>query len=314
MDDAVVSLLVGDAYRCERALRVRHHAVCSNDPHVERHVRFADDVDVAALDMELRSQSLFSLARHFVIRRMERARTPKAWVEVLEQAPAPGTFVTLLAEDLKASSPILKAVTKKGTVDRLPSPRRANDFAKAAEQVLAEQDVELPPRAVRELVLRCDSLLALSQEARKLRAYTASASIDPDRLAQIVFPLAEQTVYPFYDQLGGRNLPAALRSLDQLRESPVRVLGGIIRHVTRLATVRILLEAKVPRPAMASAIGVPDWLLRRLIGQASHFRRDELLDCVRTGLDLDVRVKSGELAPSDAVLQLMFAITQSHLG
>jgi len=310
MDQAAVHLLIGDAYRCERALRERDEAIRCEDPHVERHVRFADDVDVASLDIELRSQSLFSLARHFVVRRVDRAQPPKTWAELLARPLSPGTAVTLIAATLKSSSPIQKAVSKNGSVQQLPSPRRANDFLNAAQRLLAEQAIDLPTTAVRDVVVRCDNLLALSREADKLRAYAASGAADPEHLTRIVFPLAEQTVYPFYDQLGNRDLPTALRSLDQLRESPVRVLGGIIRHVTRLATIRILLDNKVPRAALASKMGVPDWLLRRLVGQAKRFRRSELLHCVRSGLDLDVRVKSGEIAPSDAVLQLMFAVAQ----
>jgi len=311
MSEPILRLFTGDPYRCERALADREAALRAADPELERHVHFADDVDVGSLQLDLTSLSLFALGRHFVVRRMEKARPPKSFVPILEEAFADGTFVTLVATDLRATSPIAKAAKARDALVSLPAPR-GKAIRAGAKQILSERNIQLTGAAFQELVHRCgNDLMSIAREAEKLGALGSERPIDDGTIARLVFPSAERTVYPFYDRLGEGDLEAALTELRDLREDPGRIVAGILRHLTRLTMIRLLLDRRTPRQQIATAVGVQEWLLRRLIGQAQRRSLPQLARALRHGVDLDRNIKTGQVRPADALMDLVFASTAS---
>jgi len=302
-----IRLFSGDPYRCDRALRERETALREIDPGIERHLLFADEVDVASLTMELQSASLFSLGRHFVIRQVGRVKKTKAFAALLEIGLPEGTYLTLLGTDLKATNPIVKAAKAADAFATLPAPRgRAIQGAAAA--ILDERTLRLPAAALRTLVMRSGgSLTAIEQEADKLRLL--GAPIDDGIARRLVFSNSEQSVYPLYDRVGEGDLRGALCELETLRDNPGRVLGGAIRHLTRLVMVRLLLDRRTPRADLGSWVGQPEWLLKRLMGQAKGRSLQELAHLLRTAVRLDREIKQGRVPAADALLTLVLSAT-----
>jgi DNA polymerase III delta subunit len=309
MTEPQLVLFHGDPYRCERALRERDEALRSADRSIERHPRFAEDVDVAALDTELQSAALFALGRHFVIHHSERIRAPRAWISWIERKLPPETYVSLVATSLKATNPVLKAVAKAGRVVSLPSPQ-SRSAVQAVRSAAAERGVRLSVAATELLARRTGAdLLSVAREVEKLRSYAAEDAVPDEAVDALAFSSVEQTAYPFYDRLGERDLAGALRALDELRDDPGRLLGGAIRHLARLTTIRLLIERRITRQEMASLAGLQEWLLRRLIPQAERLQPEEAAATLDLGVRLDVEVKSGGIQALDALLELIFATT-----
>ena len=311
MSEPTLRLFTGDPYRCERALAAREAALRAVDPNLERHVHFADEVQVGTLELDLTSLSLFSLSRHFVVRRVEKVRAPKGFAPILETEFAEGTYLTLIATDLRAGSPIAKAAKARDAFVSLPAPR-GNAIRTSAKQILAEHGVELTGPAFQEFLHRCgNDLLTIAREAEKLASLGSDGPLDEEVIERTVFPSAERTVYPFYDRLGEADLNGALTELRELREDPGRILGGVLRHLTRLAMIRLLLDRKSDRSEMAASVGVQEWLLRRLLGQAQRRSLAELASTLRLGVDLDREIKSGLVRPADALMELVLAATDA---
>jgi DNA polymerase III delta subunit len=314
MSEPAIRLFVGDAYRCDRALADREAAILASDPGCERHLLFADEIDFDHLAIDLRSASLFSMARHFIVRRAEKAKRPKQLAGLLTEAPSPGTFVTVISGDLKAGSPIVKAGKAAKVLTSLPSPNARNALS-AAREILAAEGLSATTDALRELITRSGTNLSLiAQEAKKLRAARAGSEddgpIDAETVRRLTFSQAEETIYPFYDRLGEGDLHGALAALASLRDDPSRILGGIIRHLTRLAMIRLLVDRRVPKNQVATKVGVQEWLLRRLAGQARQHTLEQLTAALRLSIELDTRLKSGGIRPADAVLAATLAITR----
>ncbi|MFC2099871.1 DNA polymerase III subunit delta [Candidatus Bipolaricaulota bacterium] len=309
MTQQSIQLFSGDPYRCDQALKEREAALIAADRGIERHRHFGDEVDPASLAMELQSASLFSLGRHFVIRRVDRVRRPKPFSALLEETLPEGTFVTLLAEDLKATSPIAQAAKAANALVSLPAPR-GGAIHGAARAVLEERGIRLPESALRLLVLRSGgSLLAIAGEADKLRSLGEDGALGEDAVRRLVFANAEQTVYPLYDRVGEGDLRGALCELETLRDNPGRVLGGAIRHLSRLVMVRLLLDRRTPRSDIGSWVGQPEWLLNRLTQQAKKRSLKELAHLLRTAVRLDREIKRGLVPAADALLTLVLAAT-----
>ncbi len=304
-------LFLGDPYRCERALAEREAAIRSEDPTCERHARFADEVDVASFDTELQSAPLFALGRHFVIRRVDGVRKPAPWVEALGRPLPPATFVTLLASELKTTSPLAKLCQARGAVTALsaPSPR---DAEQSVRELASERGLRLRPEAAEILARRTGGdLFSAAGEAAKLAVFAPGGDVSAEIANRLAFPAAEPTAYPFYDRLGERDLPSSLRALAEVREDAGRLLGGAVRHLARLAALRLLVDRGVPQAEIAQLAGLPPWLLRRLLPQAKRFRLEEAATALDLGVRLDAQVKSGGIQASDALLKLTFGVTRS---
>lgn len=319
MSEPQFRLITGDPYLCDRALAAREHALSAMDPDMERHGLFADDVDAAALDIELRSCSLFALGRHFVVRKIEKSRKAKALADILGKPLPDGTYLTLLAGSLKATHAVLKMAKEKvksGDLDKaailaVPTPK-GTALQREARGILAESGLALPNPVARTLLTECgNDLLSLHQELGKLRAFAGSNPIPESAARDLCFNHTEATVYPFYDRLGEGQLPAALSELNELREDAGRIVGGIIRHLTRLVMVRLLLDQRYPASGISSMVGMQDWLCRRLIAQAKRRSFVHLTRALRLGVKLDQRIKQGRIAPDDALMQLILMATET---
>ncbi len=311
MSEPIVKLFAGDPYRCEEALAAREEALRQLDPDLERQLHFADEIQPGELELDLTSMSLFALGRHVVVRRIEKLRSPKAFVPLLDASFAEGTYLSLVGGDLRATHPIVKAVKRLDAYVALPPPR-GSAARGTAKRILDAHGVMLTGPAFQQLLHRCGTdLMTIASEADKLRLLGGDRPLDPTAVEQAVFPSAERTVYPFYDRLGEGDLAAALAELRELREDSGRIVGGILRHLSRLMMIRLLLDRRVARSEIASAVGMPAWLLRRLVGQANRRSLDELARALRLGVRLDRDIKGGRLDAEDALMTLVFAAAGS---
>jgi DNA polymerase III delta subunit len=312
MSEPQLRLMTGDPYLCERALATRELALMTLDPDIERHGLFADEIDTASLDIELRSCSLFALGRHFVIRKIEKNRSAKTLAAVLDRPIPDGTYLTLLAGPLKATNAVFKAVARnQDAVLSLPTPK-GTALQRTTRGMLEASGLTLPNAVARTLLTECgDDLLSLHNELEKLRSLAGPDPIHEETARGLCFNHTEATVYPFYDRLGEGQLPAALNELDELRDDAGRIVGGIIRHFTRLVMVRLLLDQRLPQSEIAVMMGMQDWLCRRLIGQAKRRPFEVLVKALRTGVKLDQRIKQGRVAPDDALMQLILTAIET---
>lgn len=321
MSEPQFRMMTGDAYLCDRALAAREAVLQSMDPGIERHGLFADELDISSLDIELRSCSLFALGRHFVIRKIERNRKAKALAAVLSKPLPEGTYLTLLAGPLKATNAVLKMAKLKSKSEDsgsemlavLPTPKGAA-LQQAARGVLAASGLTLPNTVARTLLTECgNDLMALRSELSKLQSLVGDHPIPEAAAREVCFNHTEATVYPFYDQLGSGNLAKALSELEGLREDSGRIVGGIIRHFTRLVMVRLLLDQRRPQSEITSMMGMQDWLCKRLISQAKRRSFAPLANALRLGVKLDQRIKQGRITPDDALMQLILASAESSI-
>ncbi len=313
MSNARLTLLVGDLYRCERALVARQQEIIARQPTTERHTLFGDEIDLASLRIELQSTSLFALSRHFVIRHAEALKEPKQFASLLDQGQSPETVLTLVAETMSASSPVYKAIKAHGEVTRFPQ-WKGKALQQAVSELLTEQGIAPVPALVSKLISNSGkNLFLISQEAKKVRAFCAKDDIDMAQMDRLLFAVEEGSIYPMLDRVGEAKLRESLLEFGKLRQEPGRVLSALLRHLTRLLSIRVLLDESLSLPKIGEITGEPHWLLGRLTNQARKRSTKKLTAVLNRGIELDTQVKSGEIHAADGVLALIFAATVSEL-
>jgi len=302
-------LIFGDPYRCDQALAARHAAILAEFADTERNILFGDELDLPSLRMTVLSSSLFVQGRHFVIRHAETIPGTKPFAALLKEELPEATFLTLVAEEIRPSNPILKAVRDCGSVQALPR-MKGKALERAVSEILAEQDLKLTPAALKELVAQSGGdLLSVFQEARKVHAFAPEGALDDNALARLRFAAGERSIYPLLDRLGERNLRASLAALSDLHEDPGRIFSVLLRHLTRLVMVRVLADEGATAAKAAMLLGSPAWLVKRLLNQAKRCSAQDLSTVVDQGITLDLMIKRGEIRPGDALLKLILAAT-----
>lgn len=309
MSESKIALILGDPYRCEQALEVRHAAILTEFPDTEKAVLFGDELHLPNLQTTLLSTSLFVLGRHFVIHHAEMIQAAKPFARLLKERLPQATFLTLLAEQLTPANPILNLMKKDGNLKAFP-PLKGKAVEKAAAEIFAEHNVQVTPAAVKELISRTgNNLFFIAQEAKKLRAFAPEAPLDEDAIARLGFASGERSIYPLLDRVGERNLRSALATLSWLHEDPGKIFSMLLYHLTRVLMARVLLDEGTPSTKATKLLALPGWLVTRLFSQAKHYSAKDLHAFVDHGIALDLAIKRGGIRPEDALVKLILAAT-----
>jgi DNA polymerase III delta subunit len=304
-------LLTGEVYRCELELAARDAEIVAAHPDTERHLLFGDEIEIRLLNDELRSGSLFTLCRHFVIRHLEylKKSEKRALANLIKSTPPPDTFITLVAQDRLRPSPLSKTMQKHGAIKHFQKPK-GKTFRHAAIALLKEQGLELPPGEVEQFLAKAGGeLLRVLNEVRKLLLFSPDGQPSPQAIIRLSFTGGEGSIYPLLDRIMEGNLQAAFKAFQGLHTDPGRIFYSLIHQLTRLLMVRILLDTGTPSAKIASTIGASSWLTKRLSTQANAHSAGELTATLDYGIELDARIKSGKIRPRDAVLALILSVT-----
>jgi DNA polymerase-3 subunit delta len=224
--------------------------------------------------------------------------------------PAPGTVLALVADELKADSPLGKACAKVGQVLAYAVPKR-NLAGWVAEQFkLAGARAE--PDACAALVhLVGDDLEALANEVDKLATWAAGEPIGEREVEQLAAAFAETPTFTLTDAWGRRETGETLEASESIferegkprRDTAPRLAGALSSHLARVrACKRLAAEGVRPREA-AGRLKMHPFYAEKVFKQAEAFSPDELDGAITRLAELDLALKGGSRLAPDLELQ-----------
>ena len=168
-------------------------------------------------------------------------------------------------------------LSRKGYLHVLEAPRQLAPWVKAEAK---QQGVQFDGNAINRLVDAVgNDLSRLALTIEQLGLYAGKRAVTTDDVDELVADTRERTVFELTDAIGaadrGRALAAVAALVDQ-RESAVGVVVMLARHVRQMSLVFSLRDQGVPRPTWAQALGVPPFLVDKLISQARMYSPDGL--------------------------------------
>jgi DNA polymerase-3 subunit delta len=225
------------------------------------------------------------------------------------RAPAPGTVLCLVGEELKADSPLGKAVAKAGDVLLYAVGKDlgawiAKRFRESGVQIDREACV-----ALREIV--GDEKLLLDLEIDKLVTWASGEPLGVDEVRRLATPSREEAPWALTDAWGSRDAAAALavmeNELEQRPREVPRLVAQLGSHLHKLTAMKRLQEDGLPPKDAATKLGMKPYPAQKLARQADGFTTDELGDSAIRLARLDHALKGGSrLSPA---LELQLAIT-----
>ena len=187
--------------------------------------------------------------------------------------PNPSTVVVAVASKIDKRIKLWSQLSKKGFLHTLEAPRQLAPWIRAEAQ---NYGVKLEPAAIdrlRDVVGSDLSRLALAVE--QLGLYAGRRAVTSDDVDDLIADTRERSVFELTDAIGAADRSralAAVASLCDQRESAVGVVVMLARHIRQLSMVHSLRKHAVSRAEWGQKLGVPPFVVDKLIAQARSYQ------------------------------------------
>ena len=223
------------------------------------------------------------------------------------------TYFVFSEEEVDRRGKLFKQVKKNGGVA---------EFKRQTESVLMRwilsrlnREGKKITRPVMELFLTKTGtdMALIEQELEKLLCYTLDKEvIEAEDVETICANQITGKIFDMVDAIGGREQKRALDlyyDLLTLKEPAMRILFLVTRQFQILMQLKEMADKGFDYKHMASKVGVPEFAVRKYIGQARKFSRERLKSAVRDGVQAEEDVKTGRMA--DRLAVELFIVTYS---
>jgi DNA polymerase-3 subunit delta len=195
--------------------------------------------------------------------------------------PNPSTVIVCVTSKLDKRLKLFAQLSKKGFLHTLEAPRQLAPWVRAEAKA---KKVELDGTAITRLIDTVGndlSRLALAVEQLGLFVMRdgKARAVTSDDVDELIADTRERSVFELTDAIGAADRPramAAVSSLCDQRESAVGVIVMLARHVRQMSLVHSLRSQNVPRPQWPQMLGVPPFVVDKLIAQARSYSPEAL--------------------------------------
>jgi DNA polymerase-3 subunit delta len=206
--------------------------------------------------------------------------------------PNPSTVVVAVAAKLDKRIKLYAQLSRKGYLHVLEAPRKLAPWVQAEAR---QQGVQIQPAAITRLVeVVGDDVSRLALAVEQLGLYAGRRAVTSDDVDELIADTRERTVFELTDAIGAADRVralAAVASLCDQRESAVGVVIMLARHVRQLSLIYTLRETQAPRASWGPTLGVPPFVVDKLIAQARSYTPDALATATQRLANADRALK-----------------------
>ncbi|HEU0001624.1 MAG TPA: DNA polymerase III subunit delta [Ktedonobacteraceae bacterium] len=229
----------------------------------------------------------------------------KGLAEYLARLPATTTLITLIDDELSASSPLLKAAQEHGKVIQCTLPKGAALESWIHKRAQA-RGVKITPDATSLLAnFTGNQLRMLANEIDKLATYVGDrAVIDVQDVHLLSAQAQEARIFDLTDALAQRNRQQALDLLHDLLadgEPPLKLISTITSQVRSLLLVKGLASDGLRIQQIVAATGMAPFVAEKALRQVGKFQIAQLEGAYRQLLATDAALKRSRMTPEMAL-------------
>lgn len=227
--------------------------------------------------------------------------------------PVAGAVLALVADgELKGSSlPAVCATAGEVLAYDVPKPRDLPTWVRAQFERLGVSADGEAARALVEIV--GDDATALTTEVEKLAAWADGEPVGRREVELLAAPANEASAWAIMDAWGARNMAGALAACQadlEHGEEPFIVAMRLASQVSLVRQVQTLAEEGLGARDIGKRLRKHEFRVRKALGHAENYSRDELDDAVVRLAALDAALKgssrlTGELELERALVELV---------
>ena len=151
-----------------------------------------------------------------------------------------------------------------------------------------------------------DDLAELENEVEKIATWAGSERVSARDVDALAVHARESPSWGLSDAWGERDVAEVLGAYESEmhRAEPFLVGARLASHVGLVRAAPRLAADGAPTREVAKALGVHEFRVRKALGHAEHYSRDELDDAVVRLADLDAALKGASRRPAELELEL----------
>jgi DNA polymerase III subunit delta len=265
----------------------------------------------------LNSLGLFGAGRLIVVQGVEKWK--KADAEALDAYladPVGGTVLALVVEEPSKDDALAKLVDRRGgevLAYDVPKPRDPSVWVRSEFTRLGAQATDDAARRLVEIA--GDDIALLEQEVEKLATWAGGEQIGPREVEELAVPLNDAPTWALSDAWGSRNAGDVLAACEAELEKGVEPFLIAVRLAAQVGLVRavqVLADDGLGAREIAARIKKHEFRVRKALGHAERYSRDELDAAIVRLAELDAALKgasrvSNELELERALLEITAA-------
>ncbi|MCX5867354.1 MAG: DNA polymerase III subunit delta [Proteobacteria bacterium] len=244
----------------------------------------------------------FGADRKLVLAR-DLEKLPAAEIPALEKYLAnPSASTVLVLEGTKAPAGKLAALlTQAGELIKAES-LKENQVPDWLLDRAREAGRSLSREAALAIADRVGTDLALAfQELEKVMIYTEARIIPAEAVWKTLSSGASGTIWSLFNEIGARNLPGALKTLNRLfagGDHPIMILGQLAGRIRKLLLTRLLLDQGIAEAQIGKRLKINHpYALQCFCREARAYTQAEIRQGLRDLSELDLKLKRTGLSP-----------------
>ena len=229
--------------------------------------------------------------------------------EILSSMPDT-TTVVFVEENVDKRTKLYKTVDKLGTVAVFDTPDEKTLLV-WVKSLFTTENYTIEDAAVYRLVEGVGAdMTQLVSEAEKLKSYCIEEKlVTVEAVEKLCVDLLEGKIFDMMDALSrkdGTTTMKLYKDLLELREPAMRILFHITRQYNILLKTKLILEEGGNSSAIAKAVKIPPFTVKKYIEQCRSYTVDELMNIMNSCQQADTDIKTGVMRDGTAVEMLIF--------
>ena len=280
--------------------------------------RFGDEaVELMSVDTvsgedvagSLNSLGLFGAGRLVVVQGVERWK--KADVEALDgylTDPVDGAVLALVADEPPKDDALGRLVARRGgevLAYDIPKPKDPSVWVRSE---FVRMGAQVTDDAARRLVeIAGDDIAFLEQEVEKLATWAGGEQIGPREVEALAVPVQESPVWALSDSWGSREVGEVLAACEAELEKGVEPFLISVRLAAQVGLVRAvqaLADGGLGAREIAGRLKKHEFRVRKALGHAERYSRDELDAAIVSLAELDAALKGASRLSNELELEL----------
>jgi DNA polymerase-3 subunit delta len=259
-----------------------------------------------------RTGSLFANRRAVVVRGADALKGKGDELPAYLEDPSPDARLVFLAAKPDKRRAVWKRLLDRARV-HAAEPLKGRAARGYVSDQVRRRKLALHDEAFEELFERVgQDLRRLMGELEKLEAFAEGhqGPLDAEEVAAVLGRGLAQPLYRIGDAFTARRRAAVLALMETVLEEgepPLKVLATLHYAARRVRAARALRDARLPREALASRLGVPPFKVQDLMEATRAWSDAELATAVAALSEADRRVKTG----ADARAALVAAVVEA---
>ena len=286
-----------EAFLIGRFLTELKHVVVSGPMADFNYARLkARETSGAKVVAEAKSLPMMAKMRLMIVEDADKFKS--ADLEVIAEyieSPAPETCLVLVAKKYDLRRGLFAKANKKKLVHKA-DPLKEKEIAAFIRQRAKERKIAIAPDAVEAVAAAIGAdCAALDDAVERLALFKAGGEIVLHDVESSVSSIRQHSVFELVDALGNRNPQQVLTLLFELlkgRQEPLMINSLLARHMRQLLKARIYSFQRLDSGAIASSLGVPPFVVKRLLAQTKRFSGSQLESAIARLAMVDIQLKS----------------------